>query len=415
MVEPSETVDSRGPRLRIGYLVPQFPGQTHVFFWRELKALEAMGHEVTVFSTRTPPPGLISHDWSQEAIARTTYLGKADAEAALSAFVRLLPKGLPGWMRREGMRFSKDVLITLSAAQQVLRHCREKGIDHVHAHSCGRAALIAALAQKMGGPTWSMTLHGPLSDYGSGQRFKWSNAGFATVITQKLLDEMRRDLPNDLPDRVVIRPMGVDTDALVRSQPYEPVRRGTPMRIFACGRLNIVKGHQDLMTAVRKLLDQGVDVRLEIAGEDDDGGDGYRKELQGHLKNLRLQDHVKLLGAIDGTAVRDKLLNAHVFVLASWHEPLGVAYMEAMSCEVPTIGTASGGVKELISDGDNGLLVPPRDPDALAAAIKRLSGDPDLAMRLSRVGRQHIVRNFRSSLGAETLVDEILRLKSAAE
>jgi len=415
MVEPSETVDSREPSLRIGYLVPQFPGQTHVFFWRELKALEAMGHEVTVFSTRTPPPGLVAHDWSQEAIARTTYLGKIDAVSAMSALLRLLPRGLLGWMWREGVQFSKDALLTLSAAQQMVRHCQEEGIDHVHAHSCGRAALIAALAQKMGGPTWSMTLHGPLSDYGSGQRFKWSNAGFATVITQKLLDEMRRDLPNDLPDRVVIRPMGVDTDVLVRSTAYEPVRRGTPMRVFSCGRLNIVKGHQDLMTAVRKLLDQGVDVRLEIAGEDDAGGDGYRKELQGHLKKLRLQDHVKLLGAIDGAAVRDKLLNAHVFVLASWHEPLGVAYMEAMSCEVPTIGTASGGVRELISDGENGLLVPPKDPDALAVAIKRLAGDPDLAMRLSRAGRQHIVQHFRSGLGAETLVDEILRLKSAAE
>lgn len=415
MVEPSETVDSREPSLRIGYLVPQFPGQTHVFFWRELKALEAMGHEVTVFSTRTPPPGLVAHDWSQEAIARTTYLGKIDAVSAMSALLRLLPRGLLGWMWREGGQFSKDVLLTLSAAQQMVRHCQEKGIDHVHAHSCGRAALIAALAQKMGGPTWSMTLHGPLSDYGSGQRFKWSNAGFATVITQKLLDEMRRDLPNDLPDRVVIRPMGVDTDTLLRSTAYEPVRRGTPMRVFSCGRLNIVKGHQDLMTAVRKLLDQGVDVRLEIAGEDDAGGDGYRKELQGHLKKLRLQDHVKLLGAIDGAAVRDKLLNAHVFVLASWHEPLGVAYMEAMSCEVPTIGTASGGVRELISDGENGLLVQPKDPDALAVAIKRLAGDPDLAMRLSRAGRQHIVQHFRSGLGAETLVDEILRLKSAAE
>ena len=410
VIQPGGEESNAG--LRIGYLVPQFPGQTHIFFWRELNALEDMGHSVHVFSTRPPPPGLISHSWSDAAMDRTTYLGKIDALAAAQALVRLVPRGLLKWMVQEGGTFAKDALLTLSAAWQLLTHCRREGIDHVHAHSCGRAALIAAFAHEMGGPTWSMTLHGPLSDYGAGQRFKWSRTGFATIITRKLLAEMERDLPGHLPARMPIRPMGVDTDALVRTRPYEPVRHGTPMRIFACGRLNVVKGHQDLMSAVRQLLDSGVDVRLEIAGEDDDGGHGYRKELEAHLKALRLQDHVRLLGAIDGTAVRDKLLNAHVFVLASWHEPLGVAYMEAMSCEVPVIGTDAGGVPELITDGQTGLLVPPKKPADLANAIRRLAADPDLALRLSAAGRAHVVANFRSTLGAETLVEEIRHLHS---
>ncbi len=399
--------------LKLGYLVPQFPGQTHIFFWREIRVLEDMGHDVHVFSTRHPPAGLIAHDWSQEAIDRTTYLGKVDAMAAAAALPKLLSKGLGRWLLREGKTFAKDTAITVSAAHQLVQHCKERNIDHVHAHSCGRAALIAAFAHMLGGPTWSMTLHGPLQDYGAGQKFKWSHTSFATIITQKLLAEMHADLPGYLPERMVVRPMGVDTDALQRTEgSYEPVRHGTPMRVFACGRLNRVKGHQDLMTAVRQLLDNGVDVRLEIAGEDDDGGNGYRKELEAHQKALHLQDHVKLLGAIDGTAVKDKLLNAHVFVLASWHEPLGVAYMEAMSCEVPVIGTDAGGAPELIDDGVNGLLVPPKDPAALAQAIKRIAGDPELASRLAEAGREHVVANFRSKLGAETLVDEIYRLKS---
>ena len=52
---------------KLGYLVPQFPGQTHIFFWREIAALEAMGVAPVLFSTRRPPPGLIAHDWSQAA------------------------------------------------------------------------------------------------------------------------------------------------------------------------------------------------------------------------------------------------------------------------------------------------------------------------------------------------------------
>jgi glycosyltransferase involved in cell wall biosynthesis len=110
------------------------------------------------------------------------------------------------------------------------------------------------------------------------------------------------------------------------------------------------------------------------------------------------------LGAISAAEVRRRLLAADVFVLASWHEPLGVAYMEAMACEVPTIGTDAGGVRELITHGETGMLVPPRAPEALADAIAALAADPALCARLSKAGRAHVVAQFRSALGAETLL-----------
>ncbi|MAU45845.1 MAG: colanic acid biosynthesis glycosyltransferase WcaL [Yangia sp.] len=395
-------------KLRIGYVVPQFPGQTHIFFWREVRALEAMGHQVHLLSTRMPPTGLIAHDWSDDAIARTTYLGDRRPLPALRALGSLLPQGLPLWIARESVGFGRDVVLTLAAAQALTDHAAQHQLDHVHVHSCGRAALIAALARRLGGPRYSLTLHGPLPDYGPGQRFKWQGAAFATVITRKLLAEMQEAMPDALPERVVVRPMGVDVDMLTRDTPYLGPEKGRPIRLFSCGRLNVVKGHQDLMSAVRQLLDQGVDVRLEIAGEDDAGGEGYRKELEAHLRKLRLQDHVKLLGAIDAGAVRAKLMACHVFVLASWHEPLGVAYMEAMACGVPTIGTDAGGVRELIDDGHTGKLVPPKDPTALARAIRELAQNPESALRFGEAGRACIEANFRASLGAETLVSEIL-------
>ncbi|MBW4981179.1 glycosyltransferase family 4 protein [Mameliella sp. CS4] len=399
--------------MRIGYIVPQFPGQTHIFFWREIRALEAMGHEVHVFSTRKPPRRLISHDWSDRAIARTTYLGRVDPLPAAVALAKLSAKGLPLWMLRQGPGFARDALITMAAAERLRREAAARGLDHIHAHSCGRVALIACFAHLMGGPRYSLTLHGPLSDYGPGQRVKWRHASFATIITRKILAEIEETLAGSLPDRRVIRPMGVDTDKLQRRTPYQPPEHGRPIRIFTCGRLNVVKGHQDLMAATRQLLDQGVDVRVEIAGEDDDGGTGYRIELEETLKRLRLQDHVKLLGAIDAGEVKDKLEEAHLFVLASWHEPLGVAYMEAMSMGVPTIGTDAGGVAELITDGSTGYLVEPKNPGMLARTIRSLVGDPDALMRLSEAGRQHIVENFRASLGAEVLVEEIERLRNS--
>jgi len=63
-----------GVALRIGYLVPEFPGQTHAFFWREIRALEGLGIHADLVSTRRPDPGIVCHEWSREAMARTTYL-----------------------------------------------------------------------------------------------------------------------------------------------------------------------------------------------------------------------------------------------------------------------------------------------------------------------------------------------------
>ena len=393
------------------YLVPQFPGQTHIFFWREIAALEAQGVTPVLYSTTVPPSGLISHRWSQEAMARTTYLASRNP-ALLAAILPRLPWGL---ILREARRmpkdeaktFLKDVIISAPAAEKLARDCKRRGITHVHAHSCGRAALIAALAHHAHGLSYSLTLHGPLQDYGVGQRFKWQSAAFVSVITRALLDLLPGQLGDALPKRLPLQPMGVDTSAFRRDTPYVPPNPEEPLRVFSCGRLNVVKGHQDLMQAVRLMIDRGQPVHLEIAGEDDAGGGGFHKELDTRLADLGLEDHVTLLGAISAEAVREKLLAAHVFVLASWSEPLGVAYMEAMSCEVPTIGTDAGGVPELITSGQDGLLVPPKTPEALAAALTQLANSPDFAEALARAGRARVVADFDSSRGADMLVREI--------
>jgi glycosyltransferase involved in cell wall biosynthesis len=395
-----------GPR-KLAYLVPQFPGQTHIFFWREIQHLERMGIEVHLFSTMPPPPGLISHSWSDEAMARTTYLGTRSVPELLAALPRApLGELLPD-IRRDGASVARDALICLPAARRLLKACAARGITHVHAHSCGRAAMIAALANRMGGLDYSVTLHGPLQDYGPAQPFKWRKARFATIITHKIHAEMQRNMGPELPPRIRIQPMGVDAQALTRETPYTAPTADEPLRIFTCARLHFVKGHQDLMDAVKLLRDRGVDVQLQIAGEDDEGGSGYRHVLERKISDLGLTGDVILLGAIDADEVKRRLCQAHLFVLASWAEPLGVAYMEAMSCAVPTIGTDAGGVPELIQTGVDGILVPPQNPEAMADAISALANDPDTLSRLSAAGRQTIIQRFDSRVGAETLVQEI--------
>ena len=363
-----------------------------------------MGVNVTLFSTRPPPAGLIAHRWSDEAMARTRYLVDWGPLNAALALVRFPFRALTSDLRQNPLEFLKDILLSLPAARRLARLCKAQGISHVHAHSARRAATICALAKVIWGLDYSVTLHGPMSDYGPGQGFKWRHARFGTVITRKLLHELRAALGDDLPKALFVQPMGVDTVALTRTAPYAPPKAGAPLRLFCCGRLNIVKGHEDLIEALRLLRASGLDAKLEIAGQDDDGGSGYYSVLKSKISELELEDHVTLLGAVSAETVHEKLLEAHIFVLASWHEPLGVAYMEAMSCAVPTVGTSAGGVPELIEDGVNGVLVPPRAPEQLAACLASLASDPARLMALSAAGRKTVKEGFSARKGAATLL-----------
>lgn len=396
--------------LKLGYLVPEFPSQTHSFFWREIAALERLGVDVALISTRPPNRRLMAHDWSETAIARTTYLAPlslpAMAAGIPAAIGATLTRGIPAEDRAWYLR---NAGAHAPFARRLVQVARAGGLDHIHVHSCARAALVAMLARRMGAPPYSLTLHGPLRDYGPGQRTKWQDASFATVITERLRTEIPAELLGIALPQIIVQPMGVDTDLFRRHTPYEPPRRGETVRIFSCGRLNYVKGHQFLVEAVAILAARGIDARLEIAGEDEQGGTGFHRELDRLVALHGVADRVTLCGAIGEDAVRDRLLGAHIFALASLSEPLGVAYMEAMSCEVPVIGTDAGGVPELITDGHDGILVPPQQPSALAASVERLLSNPDTAQRIGKAARGTVSARFSAQTGARTLIEAISR------
>jgi colanic acid/amylovoran biosynthesis glycosyltransferase len=96
-----------------------------------------------------------------------------------------------------------------------------------------------------------------------------------------------------------------------------------------------------------------------------------------------------------------------IFVLASHAELLGVVYMESMSIGVPTIGTSAGGVPEIITHQEDGLLVPPKDEISLKEEIGHLMDDPKLRQMLSSNGRKKIVEQFDSRVGAKTVYERL--------
>ena len=396
--------------MRIAYLIPEFPGQTHIFFWRERKALKKIGIETDLLSTRRPRKGLISHDWAAQAESETYYLAEIGLRDIIAIVVESIQLGPKAWIKAIKAALEKCPprawvfnFGLLFLAVRLIIFMRAKKLTHVHSHSCANSALVTLFANRLAGISYSLTLHGDLSDYGRQQSIKWRYAAFAITITHRLNNQVRQLLRNDLPPRLGLAPMGVDCAIFKRKRPYEPWAGEGPLRLFSCGRLNYVKGHQDLICAVSILQQSGMNIRLEIAGEDEFGGKGFRAELKALITNFKLLECVVLLGTASERRVFEGLEAAHLFVLASHREPLGVAIMEALSCETPVIATNLGGVPELIDHQVDGYLVSPQDPKELAEAIKYLARNPPLAKRFSASGRRKVEQHFNSNLSAQEL------------
>jgi len=395
---------------RIGYFIPEFPGQTHMFFWREMQALRDSGITPEVVSTRLPDRAIMSHTWAEEARQQTEYLYPPSFRSFLGACWTMLRAGPAGWWRTlvalcsaDGSIFSKLRLLPMVfVGAQLASLAARKGWRHVHVHSCANAATVALFANRLRKLPYSLTLHGPLRDYGANQKLKWAHSAFAIVITKKLMGEAREQLAGSLPPRIELAPMGVDLKKFETAATYRPWTGAGPIRLFSCGRLNPCKGHDDVVKAVARVRDQGLDVRLHIAGEDDTGG-GMRRLLEELKTELRLADAVVLLGAVSEDVIRKELSEAHAFVLGSLEEPLGVAIMEAMAMRVPVVVTGAGGVPELVDDGVDRLLVPAREPGRMAESLLRLLRDPGLASRLSESGRRKIETSFHSGVSAAVL------------
>ena len=399
--------------MRIGYFVPEFPGPTHIFFWRELRALEGGGVACDIVSTRKPDHYRMPHAWSARAVRRTSYLMPLQAGRVLGGLWQIARAGPRRWRavlrevrHADGLASFKGRCRLLALAlmgAQLAWLARRRGWRHVHVHSCAESAHIAMFASLLSGLPYSLTLHGHIDDYGPNQKNKWRHAAFGIVITQRLLSALRDQLNGALP-RVEVAPMGVELNSFARTEPYVPWRGIGPCRVFSCGRLNPCKGHDYLIRAVGLLRDAGLDVTLHIAGADDREIGTHRALLEGIIHELNLNDRVKLLGPVPEEAVRGQLEAAHVFALASRRDELGVATMEAMAMSVPVVVTRSGGVTEMVDDSEDGILVEPEDPAAMAAALMRVLRDPALAVCLGAAGRRKVEQKFHSGVSASVLM-----------
>ncbi|MDB5458070.1 MAG: glycosyl transferase group 1 [Caulobacter sp.] len=203
------------------------------------------------------------------------------------------------------------------------------------------------------------------------------------------------------PERVHVIPNAV-TPPSVLALPF--ARPDAPPRLVAAGRLHPKKGFDVLIAAVALLRDQGLDVGCEIAGEGDERG-----KLEAQIAALALGDRVRLVGWKSDVAAF--LAGGDVFAFPSHQEGFPLTLLEAMAVGLPAAASAIPGPLEMIEDGVSGVLTPPGDPAALAAALAALIAAPAKAQALGRQARTTVLAEYGPERLAQrlgTALDAIL-------
>ncbi len=276
---------------------------------------------------------------------------------------------------------------------ELTRMLRAARVDVVHSHEFTCAVYGTAAARWLGLPH-VISMHGNERVARALRRrlalrwaFRHSDAAVAVSETTRRDMERRIELPGDV---LTVVPNGV------------PIREGEPERVrtelglrpgelllLAVGNCYERKGHRVLLAALQRVASDGKQrpLRLVIAGRGRE-----QPRLLALAQDWGIADRVQLLGT--RTDVPDLLAAADVYVMPSYWEGMPLALLEAMLAGKPCIASDVGGIPEVISSPELGLLVPAGDPGALAGAIARLYDEPALRERLGRAAREHALGRY---------------------
>ncbi|MBK9118898.1 MAG: glycosyltransferase family 4 protein [Phycisphaerales bacterium] len=253
------------------------------------------------------------------------------------------------------------------------------------------------MVRRLGIGSYSVVVNANLDWWGGAMAEKLGEAAFVVVHARWIGEDILRRYSRVSAGHLVYAPVGVETAKWTMTT-VGGVRHDSTFRIVSVGRLHPSKGHDVLIRAVAELRAAGMSVELRIIGSGP-----AEHELCRVIGEHDLQEYVMLLGSRSEDDVMAELRNASAFALASHAEPLGVVYMEAMALGLPVVGTAAGGVGEIITPGETGLLVPPNDVSAMAEAIRMLCSDRALCERLGAAARASIVTHYDAAIGAQRL------------
>lgn len=392
---------SAGP---IAYVLGAFPVLSETFILNEVEGLLGLGLDIVPLSTaRRPAPEQIVHAQGRRLAAQTVYVdGLASVARALRSLAARRPVALAHLVRANWLLPclpGTPRLKRLLRATFVAHQCSVRRVQLVHGHWTIPSDIALMVGDALGLP-FSFTAHahdifdeGPVYERqrpGFGLAHKIARARVVMTCTAYNRRHLLALCPPSLADRVHTVYHGVDVE---RFRPRAGANDGdTPPTILAVGRLVRYKGFDRLIAICGRLKAEGLRFRCLIVGEG-----SQRVALEAQIAALGLTADVRLLGPKPMEAMPDIYRQADIFVLPASLERgqhgLPNVLVEAMASGLATVSTDLPPVRELITDGDTGLVVPD-DDDALCQAVRHLVADPAARQRIGQRARAAVVARF---------------------
>jgi glycosyltransferase involved in cell wall biosynthesis len=396
----------------VAVVMKGWPRLSETFIAQEVLGLQRFGVAMTIVSLRNPSEGAV-HAMHEAVTAPVLYLPEylSDDPRRVAAGHKVA-RALPGYAVAEAA-FRADLLRDNGASRRrrwgqaaVLAAELPPGTAAFYVHYLHTPASVARYAALMTGLPYAVSAHAkdiytsPPWDLAQ----KIEGAAWGVTCTAANVAVL-----NDLVARAKVSLVyhGLDLSRF----PQPPVRAGAgPLRLLSVCRAVEKKGLDDLLRAVAR-LPAALDWRLEHVG-----GGALVPKLRALAGRLGIAGRVAFLGALTQDRVIEAYAGADVFVLASRiarngdRDGLPNVIMEAMAMGLPVVSTALSGVPEIVT-AETGLLVPQRDPAALAAALARLA-DAGLRARLGAAGRARVAQSFAAAPGIRAIADRLAQLTS---
>jgi glycosyltransferase involved in cell wall biosynthesis len=312
--------------------------------------------------------------------------------------------GTAGSLKLHPLHTARALAELSAAAWQVRQAARRDRFDLVHANSI-RAGIVLGLARLA--PT-ATVVHVrdclPPGRVASATQRLIAATATTVVANSRYTARAVQAVAPDARLEVVHNPVD-----LARWDPARIDRAGARGRLGDAGERRLLlgvvaqlspwKGQDTAIEALRLLCAEGIDAHLLLIGSAKFIARSTRFDNHGYVERLRalvadagLQRRVSWLGEREDVPELVRALD--VLLLPSWEEPFGRALIEAMALGVPVIATNVGGPPEILKDGCEGILLPPRDPRAWAQAVRALAESPERGREMGRAGRRRVEREF---------------------
>lgn len=413
------------PEMRIAFLLKEFPAVSETFILRQITGLIDLGHEVDIYADYPPEDGATHAEIERyRLLERTTYVrdrlpadsgywempvwpltsdtwlpGAEKPIRNASRVLRAVPAVARGALTRPALtlktlsrhEFGHQAASLSALYRMELFAARRVHYDALHAHY-GPVGNMFRFARELWRAPLIVTFHG--YDYCKVPRQEGPGVYarlFQSVDRVTIHSDYGRERLEQLgcpPEKLYKLRMGVDpAEFPFRERVPAP---GETVRMVTVARLVEIKGLEYAVRAVAALRETHPGVRYDIIGEGP-----LRPALEALIRELGVEDTVFLHGARDGGYVRRALEEAHLFVLPSIdlhgdQEGTPVSLMEAQAVGLPIVATRTGGIPEVVPDGEAGFLVPDRDAEALRERLAYLVDHPECWPKMGRRGRKQV-------------------------